>query len=200
RRQRRRARPQRRCGRTPCPSESPGRRCPDLLLDAVVAPRGRRRDISLSDVSLDRLALALRWRAPTPAASGHDADDLALGDRVLGRLANMAYRAVAGRDLDPVHGTVLSAPESPPRPDLALQAEGDEARRQELVLALDAETAPMLPGAAGVLAQLIAEDPDGAETRLHDLHGIVARGGSAEDDHGRLAVEAGPSARSAGIE
>src|SRR5204862_3820338 len=98
------------------------------------------------------------------------------------------------------HGAVLAAPEPPRRCGLALEAEGDEGRQQELVLALDTEAAAMTAGAARILAQRVAHDANRRQPRLHDLDRVVARGGACEDDHRRLAVERRPRPGAAGVE
>ena len=169
-------------------------------IDAVVAPRGFGRHVALGDVAGHGGAVPLRRGAVAAAAARHDPHDLALGDGVLRGFADVAHRAVGGRDLDAVDGAVRAAPEAPRRGRLALEAERDEGGREELVHALDAEAAAQAPGAARVLAKPVAQDAHGADARLHDLHRVIAGRRSPEDDHGRLAVERGPPARAAGIE
>src|SRR6185503_8260724 len=62
------------------------------------------------------------------------------------------------------------------------------------------EPAPVPARAAGVRAQRVAQDADGAVPGLHHLHGIIPRGGAREDDHAGLAVMGRPRAGAAGIE
>src|SRR5262245_63074184 len=119
---------------------------------------------------------------------------------MLGRLAHLAHGAVGRGDFDAVHRAVAAAGEAPGRRHLALEAEGDEGRAEELVLALDAETAAVAPGAPRILAQPVAENADGAVARLHDLHGIVAGGRAREDDHAGFAVVRGAPAGAARVE
>ena len=109
--------------------------------DAVVAPRRLGGDVALADVPAHRLRIAPGRRAPAAPAAGHDAYDLALGDRMLGGLADVAHRAVGRGDLDAVHGAGAAAAEPPRRRGLALEAERDERVGQEPVDALDAEAA-----------------------------------------------------------
>src|SRR5439155_4512138 len=97
-------------------------------------------------------------------------------------------------------GAVAASAETPRWRRFALEAEGDERRREELVLALDAEASPELAGTTGVRPQAIAHDVHRRHARFHDLHGIVARGGAREDDHRRLAVIGWTGTRAAGVE
>ena len=119
---------------------------------------------------------------------------------MLRRFAHVADRAVGRRDLDAVHRAVAPSAETPRRRRSALQAEGDERRREELVHALDAEASPELAGAAGVRPQAVFQNSHRRHARFDDLHGIVARGGAREDDHRRLAVIGWTGTRAAGVE
>src|SRR5882724_8353107 len=168
--------------------------------DVVLAPSVLRRDVAVTDVVTDRVGVALGGRPPAAATAAHDANGLAGGDRMLRRFAHVADRAVGRRDLDAVHGAVAASAETPRRRRFALEAEGDERRREELVHALDAEASPELAGAAGVRPQAVAQDAHRRHARFHDLHGIVARGGAPEDDHRRLAVVGRTGTRAARVE
>src|SRR5256712_12859182 len=145
-----------RTGGAPVPSNSvPQRRARTVIsaladTHAVVAPRRVGRDVAFADVATDGLAVTLGGGSPAATAAAHDPHGLAGGDRMLGGLAHVTDRAVGRPDLDVVHGAVEAAAQTPRRRRLALEAEGDEGRRQELVHALDAQAAAKLPGAAGV--------------------------------------------------
>src|SRR5262245_9531279 len=98
-------------------------------------------------------------------------------------LSHVPHRSVRRWHLYGVDGTSRS-PEKPPRGSrLALETEGDEGRRQELVCALDAEAAAVTTGAAGVPPETVVADAHEAEPRLHDFRRVVACGGPSEDDH-----------------
>src|SRR5207249_12157815 len=143
---------------------------------------------------------AARRRCVASASAGHAPYDLARRDRSLGRLAHLSQGSVRRRDVDAVDGAILPAPEPPGRRRLALEAERDEGRLQEVILALDPEAAAVAPGAARVAAERIAHDANGRQARLDDFHRVVARGGAREDDHRRLAVEAWAGAGAARIQ
>src|SRR5262249_61584530 len=137
-----------------------------------------------------RVGPAIGGRRVPPPPAGLDADDLAGRDRVLRRLAHLPERPVPGGDVDAVDCAVLAAPEPPRRRRLALEAERDEGRLQEVIVALDAEAPTMAPGAARVAAERVAHDANGRQPRFDDLDRVVARRGPGEDDHRGFAVEA----------
>ena len=117
-------------------------------------------------------------------------------DRVLGGLAHVAHRAVGRGDLDAVHRAVRRPPWSPHGGvDLALEAEGDEGGGEELVHALDAEAAAVAPGAAGVLAQPVAQDADGGMRDSTTSTGLFRAVEPAKMIIAGLAVEGRPRAR-----
>src|SRR6185295_14454463 len=114
--------------------------------------------------------------------------------------ADVAHRPVGRGDLDTVDRAVLPAPQAPGRRDLALEAEGDEGGREELVHPLDPEAAPVSAGTVRIWAEPVPEDPDGRQPRLHHLDRIVPRGRAREDDHAGLAIVGRPRPGPARVE
>src|SRR5439155_7630221 len=142
-----------------------------------VVPAGRfRRDISVTDVAVQGLAIAFRRRTVATTPAGHDADDLPGRDGVLGGFAHVSHGAVGRGDLHAVDGTVLPAPEPPGRRRLALEAEGDEGRQQEVVVALDAEAPAVASGATRVLAQPVAGDANQRKRSEEHTSELQSRG------------------------
>src|SRR5438309_7197176 len=110
-----------RTGGAPVPSKSVPQRIARTATSgprgavAVIASGGVGRDVPFGDVTSDGRRLALRRRAPAAATTAHDAHDLAGADRVLGRLAHVAHRAVGRGDLDVVHRALAPAVQAPRR-------------------------------------------------------------------------------------
>src|SRR5262249_49275341 len=95
--------------------------------------------------------------SPAAATAGHDLDDFTRRDRMLRRLAHATSRAVGRCDLDAIHRAIESTAKTPRRRRFALEAEGDEARFEELIDALDA--AADLAGGAGIRPKTVLQNP-----------------------------------------